>query len=262
MSRYTVLARPMRGVHLRHLALATVVFTMHAEAASPADTVVSSSTRAHTMLSGKEKSQLRAVAVPARATETLFVTGRAVAPEVRRFALPQTTAGIDRHQIESTINIVDTEDALKYLPGLFLRKRNNGDTQATLQTRTWGVNSSARSLVYVDDASISALISNNNTNGAPRWGMVAPEQIERVDMLYGPFAAEYPGNSMGGVVLITTRIPDHYTATIKQTGSVQSYGAYKTRGNYGTSNSAVTIGDRNGRFSWLFSANREESLSV
>jgi iron complex outermembrane recepter protein len=199
--------------------------------------------------------------VPASRTETIVVRGRAAAPEIRRFALPQTTAGINRRQIDVTLNIIDTEDALRYMPSLMLRKRYNGDTQATLQTRTWGIASSARSLVYVDDALISALISNNTTTGAPRWGMVAPEQIERIDMLYGPFAAEYPGNSMGGVVLITTRMPDHFTATIKQTGSVQTYGDYRTHGNYGTSNSAVTLGNRIGRLSWLFSANREETLS-
>jgi len=35
----------------------------------------------------------------------------------------------------------------------------------------------------------------------------SPEQIKGVDMLYGPFAAEYPGNSMGGVLLITLNRP-------------------------------------------------------
>ena len=43
------------------------------------------------------------------------------------------------------MNIIDTEDAVKYMPSVFLRKRNNGDTQATMATRVWGVSSSARS---------------------------------------------------------------------------------------------------------------------
>jgi iron complex outermembrane receptor protein len=73
----------------------------------------------------------------------------------------------------------------------------------------------ARTLIYADDIPIWALISNNNTTGAPRWGMVSPEEITGVDMLYGPFAAEYPGNSVGGVVLITTQMPDHLEATVK-----------------------------------------------
>ena len=124
-----------------------------------------------------------------------------ISPDVEKFALPQTIESIDQKTIADTINIVDTEDALKYMPSLFVRKRNYGDTQPTFSTRTWGINSSARNLVYVDDIPISALIGNNNTNGAPRWGMVSPEEIKGLDMLYGPFAAAYPGNSMG-VLLI------------------------------------------------------------
>lgn len=262
MSGHTASPRHTRGAGGRSITLALLMLSPHAIAAY-ATPVAPSPDPQPAIRTGADHPQHPAgtPAVVAGKAETVVVIGHKGAPDIRRFALPQTTAGIDRQKIAATINIVDTEDALRYMPSLFLRKRSNGDTQATLETRTWGVNSSARSLVYVDDAPISALISNNNTNGAPRWGMVAPEQIERVDMLYGPFAAQYPGNSMGGVVLITTRMPDHFTATLKQTGSVQTYGAYKTHGNYGSSNSAVTLGDRRGRLSWLFSANREESLS-
>src|SRR5439155_3755181 len=85
------------------------------------------------------------------------------------------------------------------------RKRNYGDNQSVLATRTWGLNSSARSLIYVDDILISNLQGNNNSNASPRWGLVAPEEIQRIDFLYGPFAAMYPGNSIGGVLQITTR---------------------------------------------------------
>mgnify|MGYP006001089351 CR=1 FL=1 len=65
-------------------------------------------------------------------------------PIVRRFQLPQTSASVTREQIDETVNVVDTEDALKYFPSLFVRKRNEGDTQPVIETRTWGVNSSAR----------------------------------------------------------------------------------------------------------------------
>ena len=119
---------------------------------------------------------------------------------VERFQLPNTVSSVTREDIEEKVNIIDTEDALKYTPSLFLRKRNNGDNQAVLQTRTWGVNSSARSLVYADDLLLTALVGNDNTEGAPRWGLVSPEEIDRIDVLYGPFAAEFPGNALGGVV--------------------------------------------------------------
>lgn len=184
-----------------------------------------------------------------------------VSPQIDRFSLPQTRESIDQKKIEDTVNIVDVEDAIKYMPSIFVRKRNFGDTQPTFQTRMWGINSSARNLVYVDDVPISALIANNNTNGAPRWGVVSPEQIKGIDMLYGPFAAEYPGNSMGGVLLITTRQPDKLEITAKQTEALQTFNMYNTNATYTTSNTAATIGDKVGKLSFFISANREESFS-
>lgn len=174
---------------------------------------------------------------------------------VQKFALPNTVASITRKQIDETINVIDTEDVVKYLPSLFVRKRNNGDTQAVLQTRTWGVASSARSLVYADDLLLTALIGNDNSIGAPRWGLVAPEEIERVDMLYGPFSAQYPGNSMGGVLQITTRMPDKLEVTAKQSLSLQDFSLYGTSKLFHTEVTSASVGDKIGDFSWFLTGN-------
>ncbi|HEY0327861.1 MAG TPA: TonB-dependent receptor [Rhodopseudomonas sp.] len=182
-------------------------------------------------------------------------------PIKQTYQLPQTAASVTAAEIEQKVNVVDSEDAVKYLPSLFVRKRNNGDTQPTLATRSWGINSSARNLVYVDDILISALIGNNNTIGAPRWGLVAPEEIKRVDFLYGPFAAAYPGNAMGGVLLITTRMPDKLEFTAKQVESLQSFERYNTSGSYRTDQTSVTLGDRSGNFSYFLSGNVQNSFS-
>src|SRR3954465_13390715 len=123
---------------------------------------------------------------------------------LQRLTLP-ATIGIGAKKIEQTVNILDTEDAVKYMPSLFVRKRNYGDTQATLASRVWGVSSSARSLIFADDVPTPALIANNNTAGGPAWGRIAPEEIARIDVMYGPFSAAYAGNSMGAVMEITTR---------------------------------------------------------
>jgi len=37
--------------------------------------------------------------------------------------IPTTTEGVTREQIEHSINATDSEDALKYLPSLLVRKR-------------------------------------------------------------------------------------------------------------------------------------------
>ena len=113
-------------------------------------------------------------------------------PVVQKYQLPQQVESITAQEIEQTINLKDPEDAIKYLPSLFVRKRNDGDNQAVLATRTWGLNSSARTLIYADDILLSALINNNNTNGSPHWNLVAPESIARIDFLEGPIPLPIP----------------------------------------------------------------------
>jgi iron complex outermembrane receptor protein len=182
-------------------------------------------------------------------------------PIKQRYQLPQTSESVTAKDIQEKINVVDTEDAVKYMPSLFVRKRNAGDTQPVLATRTSGLGASARSLVYADDILLSALIGNNNTIGAPRWGLVAPEEIQRVDFLYGPFSAAYPGNSAGGVLLITTRMPEKFEMTAKQTEALQTFDFYKTKNTYRTDQTSVSVGDKIDKFSYFLSGNFQNSYS-
>jgi iron complex outermembrane receptor protein len=171
------------------------------------------------------------------------------------------TASVTAQKVAQTINYVDPEDAVKYMPSVFLRKRNNGDTQAVMGTRVWGVSSSARSLVFADGVPLSALIANNNTIGGPRWGLVAPSAIQRVDMMYGPFSAAYAGNSMGAVMEITTRMPDSLEGSISQTHALQRFDLYGTQGTYNTAQTSGDIADRFGKFSLHASGNYQDSHS-
>ena len=183
------------------------------------------------------------------------------APVKEKYQLPQTSEGLTAEKIQQTVNVVDTADAVKYMPSLFVRKRNYGDNQAVLATRTWGISSSARTLIYADDVLLSTLIGNNNTNGAPRWGMVAPEEIERVDFLYGPFAAMYPGNSMGGVLQITTKTPTKPEFNFTQTEAFQTFDFYKTSNAFRTDQSSASFGNRWGDLSVFLAANFQNSYS-
>ena len=92
---------------------------------------------------------------------------------------PNTKESADAAKLRATTNVRNAEDALRYFPSLVVRKRHIGDTQAPLATRTSGVGASARSLIYADGVLLSALIGNNNSFASPRWGMVAPEEIDR-----------------------------------------------------------------------------------
>lgn len=176
---------------------------------------------------------------------------------VEKWQIPSTVASITRKQIETKINIVDPQDAIKYMPSLFVRKRNEGDQFSVLQTRTWGINSAARSLVYADDLLLSPLLQNANSGvaSAPRWNLVSPEEIERVDVMYGPYSAQYPGNSMGGVVKYTTRMPEKLTATAKNITELQDYSLWGTNRGYTNNITQVFIGDKINDFSWNIAGN-------
>jgi iron complex outermembrane receptor protein len=52
---------------------------------------------------------------------------------------PTTAEGATRQHIAETVNVVNTEDAFKYLPNILVRKRFNGDTDAPITSRTTGV---------------------------------------------------------------------------------------------------------------------------
>ena len=145
--------------------------------------------------------------------------------------------------VATTINALTVEQALKYLPSLVVRQRHIGDTQAPLATRTSGLGSSARSLIYADGALLSALIGNNNSTASPRWSLVSPQEIARIDVLYGPFSAAYPGNSIGAVVNITTRLPDRLEATITAGTNVQQFDQYATHAALPAYQLGATIGD-------------------
>jgi iron complex outermembrane receptor protein len=190
---------------------------------------------------------LAATSAFADRVETVTVTGkRTVSP------VPNTSESITAGEAAARINVVNTEDILKYLPNILVRKRHIGDTQDPVTTRTSGVGASARSLIYADGILLSALIGNNNTTASPRWGMVAPEEISRIDVMYGPFAAQYPGNSMGEVIEISTRMPEAFETSAQTEGALQSFDQYATRDTYSTYQLSAGIGDRRGAFAfWL-----------
>lgn len=181
-------------------------------------------------------------------------------PPITRLTLP-VTASVTAEQARETINLIDPQDAVKYLPSVFVRKRNNGDTQSVMGTRVWGVSSSARSLIFADGVPLSALIANNNTIGGPRWGLVVPEAIEQVDMMYGPFSAAYAGNSMGAVMEITTRAPERLEASVTQTQSVMPFDLYRTDATFATSQTSARIANRFGKFTLSLSGNYQDSKS-
>ncbi len=173
--------------------------------------------------------------------------------------IPATIEGVTREQIEETINATDAQDALKYFPSLLVRKRYIGDyNHAVLSSRASGTGNSARSAVYAD----GMLLSNYLGNGAtytPRWGLVSPEEIERVDVMYGPYSAAYPGNSVGAVVDYVTRMPKAFEGTAGVSVFRQDFKLYGTDASYGGQQANASLGSRSGDWSWRLSLSHTDS---
>ena len=192
--------------------------------------------------------------VPPKKLGTVVISGGR--PTSLPTQIPTTIVGITREQVEERINATDSEDALKYFPSLNVRKRYIGDyDHAVLASRASGTGNSARSLVYADGILLSNLLGNG-ANFTPRWGLVSPEEIERVDVLYGPFSAAYPGGSVGAVVDFQTRMPAKFEAHVKLSAFSQQFRQYATSDRFSGHQGSASAGNRQGAWSWWLDVSR------
>lgn len=176
--------------------------------------------------------------------------------------IPTTIERITREQIERNINATDSEDVLKYFPSLLVRKRYIGDyNHAILSSRASGTGNSARSAVYADGILLSNFLGNGvgGLSFPPRWGLVTPEEIDRVDVLYGPFSAAYPGNSVGAVVDYVTRLPTQFEAHGKIGFVTQPFELYNTNSIFRARQASASVGNKSGDWAWWLNFNRTES---
>lgn len=182
--------------------------------------------------------------------------------QTEKYKLPATTESVTREKLEDSVNVINTEDAIKYLPNILVRKRYIGDKEMPVSMRTSGTGASARSLIYADGILLSSLLGNNNSmTGSPRWNMVSPSEIERIDVMYGPFSAAYGGNSIGGVIDITTRMPDKFEAGGGVQSAWQEYDQYGHTEMYDSQQYTANLGSRHGDFSWRFDVNHLDAHS-
>lgn len=192
--------------------------------------------------------------VSVSASASAAASPRAVDPN-----LPASVETVTREQFENW-NVVNTEDVLKYMPNLAVRKRFIGDLNSIIAVRGTSNTQSARGLVYADGLLLSNLLGNNYSF-PPRWSMVFPDEIQQVDVIYGPFSALYPGNSLGATVLISTRMPKKFEATADVKAFTQHFSLYGVNRNFNGSEASASIGDRIGKFSYLLGVNHLENIS-
>jgi iron complex outermembrane recepter protein len=235
----------------------------HAQASIPSAATVSSGATS----SETETGAAPVTAPPADADTPVKKLGMVVVngsrPSSRPMNIPTTTESITAAEINRQINATDSEDALKYFPSLLVRKRYIGDyNHAILSSRASGTGNSARSAVYADGILLSNFLGNGvgGLSFPPRWNLVTPEEIERVDVMYGPFSAAYPGNSVGAVVDYLTRLPTRFEAHVKTSYVLQPFKLYNTNENEHAWQTSASVGSRSGDWSWWVNFNHTNSL--
>lgn len=172
--------------------------------------------------------------------------------------LSANSSGYSAQEIAEQVNVINTEDIVKYSPDTMTRKRYIGDRNAIIETRTASVTSSARSLVYADGFLLSNLLGNSFAY-PPRWNMVAPEEVKRVDFFFGPYSAAYAGNSLGTTVIMTTRMPQQFEASGKAQLFDESFGLYGHSDHFSGNNLQASVGNKAGALSWLLGFNQLNS---
>ena len=173
---------------------------------------------------------------------------------------PAAVETYTKKQIDESINATTAQQTLKYLPSFQVRERYIGDRNGPIATRTTGTLSSAQTLLYADGVLLSNLLGNSYSF-PPRWGMVSPEEIESVNILYGPFSALYAGNSFGGVISITTRMPEKFEAHVSAQAFTQDFQLYGTDKTFNGNHQTASVGDKLNDLSVLLSVDRLENTS-
>ncbi|MEO5655071.1 MAG: TonB-dependent receptor [Nitrosospira sp.] len=230
---------------------------------SGAGSLPGSDTKAAGEVAGKNKRKDGNKDNPARDSEpdTVFkemvVTGET--ERDTHYTSPSTR--VTRSQIELQ-NAQTTEEVLKYQPSLQIRQRYVGDPNGVLGIRGADMFSTARSMVYADGLPLHNFLQAS-FNGAPRWSLVGPNEIDSVDVVYGPFSAEYSGNSIGGVVNIKTRMPRKQEFYVESSLFIQPYKLYgPDQGTFIGDRQYVSYGNRiQDRFTVFLAYNRLEAQS-
>lgn len=136
-------------------------------------------------------------------SEKLVIWGES---EKRKRTTSSSPSSIMTPEDMASINSTTTEDLVKHEPSLVIRKRFIGDSNGTIGIRGSNMFQTPRSMVFADGVPLHYFLQTR-WSGAPRWSLVSADEIAQIEVIYGPFSAEYGGNAMGGVINIETSIP-------------------------------------------------------
>jgi iron complex outermembrane recepter protein len=160
---------------------------------------------------------------------------QAIAPVKTTVIVTATRSEIDTEKVPaSTSVILDTEirarnitlidQSLNLLPGVILtRTKGMADSMPAIGMRGFGGSGSSqsRTLIMLDGEPL-----NDGYTGQVLLTTIPTSEIERVEVVRGPYSALYGGNAMGGVVNILTKPVDRRNFELNSQFGSQNTGNY------------------------------------
>lgn len=137
---------------------------------------------------------------------------------------PASVSVISAADIEQ-MTLFTVDEALKNTVGV-MNRRTKGFMETTPSLTIRGFSNARDNLLLVD-----GIPQNDSRNGQINWTMIDADNIERIEVVRGPFSSLYGSNAMGGVVSIITRVAEESGASIKvgYGGSVDSIAPENSR---------------------------------
>jgi iron complex outermembrane receptor protein len=103
------------------------------------------------------------------------------------------------------------DEALKDVAGVFVRSKGDHTPSSWSNSVSLrGISGYSRTAVLVDGVSI-----NNAFSSGVNWSSIAVDDIEKIEVVKGPFSSLYGGNAMSGVINIIRKEPTKQEFTIK-----------------------------------------------
>jgi len=177
--------------------------------------------------------------VPETKMEEVVVTATRTEKEVE--SAPGSVSVVTKKDIERR-DVKTVDQALNTVAGVFNR-RGKGLMDTLAQVSLRGIPGYQRNLVLMD-----GLALNDSYTGKVSFGGLEPGDIERIEVVKGPFSSLYGGYAMGGVVNIITKMPEKRELTLK-TG-------------YGTSSDRGEAMDDFGRYYFSYGDKLKNKLSL
>ena len=141
---------------------------------------------------------------------------------------PVSTTVVTKDELELR-NLPTLDRALEFSAGVYVfRARGTADPLSRVMLR--GFNGANRTLTLLDGMPL-----NDAYTGDVTWTSLPTGEVERVEVVRGPFSSLYGGNAMGGVINVLTRVIDKRQLSLTAQG-----------GTYGTAQFGGHFGDRIG----------------